>query len=81
MKIFILVLMAMFLSGCVVATYHADATSEDFKITSVFKSVDGLYAEKGNGKFSLKVDKTHTRDPVENALDLIKLMQALDAEK
>lgn len=77
MRIFIVILMTLVLSGCITATYRADGISEEFKVTSFFKSVDGLYAEKGGGQFSLKVDKTHTKDPAESMLQLMQLMQAM----
>ena len=77
LMILLALVMVLVLSGCVTATYRADATSEDFKVTSFFKSVDGLYAEKGGGQFSLKVDQTHTQDPVANMLKIMNLLQTI----
>ena len=77
MKTLLIILLAVALSGCVTAQYNADATSENFKMTSFFKSVDGLYTEKGNGQFSMKIDKTHTQDPMGNMLKIMEMMYGI----
>jgi len=76
----LMVTIAFTLSGCVMATYTANPDgSETFKLTSFFKSVDGLYTEKGNGQFNLKMDKTHTVDPTSNMLEMMKIMEMIYA--
>ena len=77
LMILLALVMMLVLSGCVTATYRAEGTDENFKVTCLFKSVDGLYAEKSKGKFELKVDKTHTQDPVANMLQLMNLLQTI----
>ncbi len=78
MKRLIPIILILLLSGCVTARYTAsEANGEDFKLTSFFKSVDGLYTERSPGEFSLKIDKTHTQDPVANMLDILRLIQGL----
>ena len=70
----LLILPLIMLSGCVTATYERDANSESFKVTSMMKSVDGLYAERADG-FKLKVDKTHSTDSVADVLAIMKALQ------
>ena len=77
MKTPLTILAALLLSGCVTARYSATETEEYFKLTSFFKSVDGLYTEKGDGKFTMKIDKTHTQDPMSNMLEILKMIQAI----
>jgi hypothetical protein len=43
----------------------------------VFKSVDGLYTERSDGEFSLKVDKTHSTDPLQQLSALAALLEQL----
>ena len=58
MKTLFAVLMSLALSGCVTATYHHDAQSEDFHLTSVMKKVDGLKASRKGSDFVITADKT-----------------------
>ena len=74
MKILLIILMAFVLQGCVHATYNS-ATGEKFKVTSVFKSVDGLAAQRGD--FKLKVDSTHTQDPAATMVQFMALYRVL----
>jgi len=78
MKTLFLIITILTLTGCVTASYTAnDTDGEAFKMTSLFKSVDGLYTEKGKGKFTMKIDKTHTQDPMGSMVDMLKLMQMM----
>ena len=78
MKTLLIILLALVLSGCVKATYTAkEDEGEKFTLWSFFKSVDGLDTEKSDGKFSLKMDKTHTTDPSANMLEMMKLMYGI----
>ena len=78
MKTLFVIVIALILSGCVRATYEAKkGESEEFHLTSVFKSVDGLYTERKDGQFNLKIDKTHTQDPMGNMLEIMKLLQGI----
>jgi len=58
-----LLVLIFILSSCTVAHYERTATSESFDLTTWFKSVDGLEANRGD--FSLKIDATHTQDPAD----------------
>ena len=75
MKTLFLIIATTLLTGCVTASYTADDTSEQFSLTSLFKSVDGLDTSKGEGKFNLSMDKTHTQRPVQDMLMLMQFMQ------
>ena len=74
MKI-ILIILLMTLTSCVTATYKKDGDTEKFKITSFFKSVDGLQVEKGQGKFSLEIDSTASNgNAVSDLLEIMRFM-------
>ncbi len=78
MKTLLIILAAMLLQGCVRATYTAQGiNSETFKLTSVFKSVDGLTVTRIGNDFTLGIDKTHTQDPMGNMLEIMKMLQAM----
>ena len=63
------------LSGCVTARYSNG--NEQFKMTSVMKSVDGLSTSGWDGAFKMDIDATHSQDPVSNMLQMMQLMQGL----
>ena len=73
----LLIGLIMLLSGCVSATYNATEGSEEFKLRSFLKSVDGLETKRTEGTFDLKIDKTHTQDPMGNMLEMLKMMERL----
>jgi len=67
MKILLIILLTILLSGCITSSYKND--SESFKVTSLFKSVDGLKAERSSdGVFLIKVDKTSSQTEQMNML-------------
>ena len=75
MKALIIILLAISLSGCITATYQHSADSETFELTSFMKSVDGLDVRRQD--FQLKADKTHSVDPSEMLLNMMKAMSLM----
>lgn len=65
MKTFMIVLVLFIAQGCVTSTYsttHPSGVEETFKLTTWFKSVDGLSVIRTPDLFGLKIDSTHTND-------------------
>jgi len=67
--------MAVFLSGCVRATYNATPGGETFTLWSVLKSVDGLAVDREGEDFSLDIDKTHSQNPMADMVEMIKMIE------
>ena len=65
-KTILIILLTISLSGCITSSYKHDADGEVFKVTSIFKSVDGLHAERDG--FLIKVDKTSSQTEQMNLL-------------
>lgn len=76
MKFLMIVLMVMVLTGCISATYRHEGPVERFTVTSFMKSVDGLYAERGD--FRLKADKTHSQDPADTLKEVNKMLMLVN---
>ena len=62
----LIILLTFTLSGCITSSYKQTADSEVFKVTSIFKSVDGLRAERDG--FLITVDKTSSQTQQINAM-------------
>lgn len=72
----LLMLFLPLLGGCVMATYSHQNGVETFELKTFLKSVDGLQASKGMGMFTLRIDKTHTQNPLDSMVDVLQLMEA-----
>lgn len=66
----LLIILAIALSGCTTITYETkpDGTFKG-TLRTVLKSVDGVYIETDD--IVVKVDKTHTGDPIKTANDIL----------
>lgn len=74
----ILGLMLLVLGGCVSVEYKADSSGENLQVKTLFKSIDGLWAERDTeGGFSIVVDKTYTHDPMRGITDLLGTIDKL----
>ncbi len=65
MKLFISLILLMFLVGCVTTEYttkHPSGVIESFKLTTFLKSVDGLQVLRTPDIFAMGIDKTNTND-------------------
>jgi len=75
----VLMLLAMvFTTGCASISYHAEQGIETLEVKTLFKSLDGLWAERDdeNG-FSIIIDKTYTHDPMRGIMELIETYEQL----
>lgn len=77
--VLILSIMTVTLGGCVSVSYNADAVSENLEVKTLFKSIDGLWAERDAQDFSLVVDKTYTHDPMRGISELLTTVDELRA--
>ena len=73
MKILLVILAALvLLAGCVDIRYTAEAGKEDLRVRTLFKSLDGLWAERDKEEgFSIVIDKTYTHDPMRGIAELL----------
>ena len=71
-RLLLLLTCCVLVSGCVTARYSNG--NEQFKMTSVMKSVEGLDTSGWDGAFTMRIDKTNTHDPVANMLQMMQLM-------
>ena len=71
----LLIVMLALLAGCSSVRYSNTEIGEEMSVKTMFKSLDGLYAERDG--FTIGIDATHTQDPLGNAVELLTLMQAL----
>jgi hypothetical protein len=73
-----MIVMLVLITGCSSVRYSNEGGSEQMSVNTLFKSLDGLYAERDG--FTIGIDATHTQDPVGNMLELMKLMQAMQVQ-
>jgi hypothetical protein len=60
-----MIILCLFLvQGCAYITYESDGKTEELKVFTLWKSLDGLWAERDGEDFSLVIDKTYTHDPL-----------------
>jgi hypothetical protein len=71
LKLLSLAIIAGLLAGCVTATYKNG--NETFRVTSLFKSVEGLSASKGDG-FEISIAKTESETEQMQTM-MIQMMQ------
>lgn len=69
MKTIAVFIVALILAGCVSVKYDRtggpDSGEEHLSVTTWFKSLDGLYADRGSDGFEIIIDKTYSEDPFE----------------
>lgn len=75
----LMVSMALILSGCVSITYDKTGTNEVLKVKTLFKSLDGLVAERDGKGFNIMIDKTYTKDPFRAVTELLEAYRELSA--
>jgi hypothetical protein len=69
------IILAVLTAGCVSLEYTDG--KEKLKVTSLFKSVDGLQAGREGEKFYIVIDKTYTHDPAGAITDLMEQVDKL----
>ena len=65
--------------GCASVEYTANrqAQTETLEVKTLFKSLDGLWSERGDNGFRLVIDKTYTHDPMRGITELLKTIDEL----
>ena len=76
-QFFFLAILCAISSACVSVDYHADSTTEHLEVKTLFKSIDGLWAERNESGFSIVVDKTYTHDPMRSLAELLEMIDEL----
>jgi hypothetical protein len=64
-------------TGCVSVEYHRTDTTEDLKVTTFLKSLDGLYSNRDETGFEIIIDKTYSQNPLEGIEDLLEAWKEL----
>jgi len=78
MKIFILAISLMLITGCASISYTQENGVENLEVKTLFKSLDGLWAKRDmDDGFSIIIDKTYTHDPMRGISELIESYQLL----
>jgi hypothetical protein len=78
MKTLMIILMLFMLPGCAMISYEASEEHEVLVVKTLFKSLDGLWAERTrNEGFSIVIDKTYTHDPIRGMAALLETYQEL----
>lgn len=67
----------LLLTGCVSVEYHRTASTEDLKVTTFLKSLDGLYSNRDETGFEIIIDKTYSQNPLEGIEDLLEAWKEL----
>ena len=67
------------LGGCASISYTAEAGKEILEVKTLFKSLDGLWAERNGEDFGIIIDKTHTHDPMRGISELLSTVDELRA--
>ena len=71
----ILILAAVCSGGC--ANIEYTNGMETLKVTTSWKSLDGLWADRSGEEFSLVIDKTYTHDPLRAIGELMESYQQM----
>ena len=78
MKIIAVIIIVLSIAGCVSINYEAQAGRETLQVKTLFKSLDGLWAERdGETVFSIIIDKTYTHDPIRAIAELLETYEEL----
>ena len=64
-------------AGCVSISYTSEQGRENLEVKTLFKSLDGLWAERGDDGFSIIIDKTYTHDPARGLAELLGTIDEL----
>jgi len=69
--------LCIFTGGCVSISYEAENGKENLQVRTLFKSLDGLWAERdGDAGFSIIIDKTYTHDPLRAIQELLQTYES-----
>lgn len=68
-----------YLTGCVYATYNAEKGSESLRVITLWKEVDGFYADRNGEEFVIQIDKTKSGKPFEELAALLEQVDKLRA--
>ena len=77
MKTLLLAMTLVLLTGCASITYEATEGHETLEVKTLFKSLDGLWAERNDGDFGIIIDKTYTHDPMRGIMELMETYEEL----
>jgi len=66
------------IGGCASISYTQDGGVENLEVKTLFKSLDGLWAERSQEDgFSIIIDKTYTHDPMRGIMELMETYEQL----
>ena len=77
MRTLLLAMALVILAGCVSIEYTQNGQTETLVVKTLFKSLDGLAAERDAEGFGIIIDKTYTHDPMRAVGELLETYEQL----